>query len=100
MDLLKAEDVVTVTIFEIRLSEAELQMFSDAFSYLLKTLDDKKLNEVFTMEEEGTLMENLSETRLFVEDRYKEMMAMIKNNCREEFLPKRFRDWKEPSDES
>jgi hypothetical protein len=99
MNLLKAEDIVSVTIFEIRLSEGELQMFSDAFSYLLKTLDDKKLNDVFATEEEGTLMENLTETRFFIEDRYKEMMSMIKNNCREEFLPKRFRDWKEPNDE-
>jgi len=100
MDLLKTEDVASVTLFEIRLSESELQLLSDALSYLLKTLDDKQLNDVFMGEEEGSLMTNFTETRMFVEDRYIEMMSIIKNNCREEFLPKRFKNWKDPNDDT
>jgi hypothetical protein len=97
MDLLKAEDVSSIKIFDIRVSESEIQLLSDALAYLLRNLDDKQINRVFT-EEGGTLMENIAETRNFVEDRYNELMSIIISHCRDEFLPKRFQKWRDSRD--
>ena len=93
MDLLKSEDVSSVMVFDIRISESELELLSDALSFLLRTLDDKELNNVVTGEEGGTLMRNLPDTRAFIEDRLGEMMTILVDNCRKEFLPKRFANW-------
>ncbi len=93
MDLLKTEDVATVTLFSIRLSESELQIIADSLNYILITLNDEDLQNVFTDEHDRTFETPLI-TRRFVQDRYEELMELIKNYGNEKYLPVRFKEWK------
>ena len=92
MDLLSTEEVVGVVLFDLRVSEAELECFADALSFILKNLNDEELNRVFS-DEKTRSYATPQETRSFAEDRYKELMSLIKMYCRDEFLEKRFREW-------
>lgn len=91
MDLLNVEDVVTVTLFDLRLSESELQYMAMALEYALK-LDDNSIQEVFG-EDKYRLIIHPAETRAFAEETYKELMRLIKAHCRPELLPEEFRNW-------
>jgi len=95
MDLLHTEDVASVVLFDLRLSEGELQTFADALNYVLETLDVTQIHAVFTDDKSHDL-ETPEDTREFVQDRFYELMGLIKKYCRAEFLPQRFQDWELP----
>ena len=76
MNLLKTEDVSSVILFDLCISEGELQFLADSLGYLLKTLDINSLHKVFTDESERTL-ETPLETKDFAEEMFKELMDLI-----------------------
>ena len=89
MDLLRTEDVASVILFDLRLSEGEIQTFATALAYLLETLDDEQLHAVFNEGEEG--LETPSETRQFLEMTLEELVTLLQAHCHAEYLPPRFR---------
>ena len=93
MDLLRTEDVVSVTLFDIRLSESELEYLATCAWHALSTMNDEQLHHVINDPERAELATPV-ETREFLESTYRELMNLIKENCRPEFLPKRFREWR------
>jgi hypothetical protein len=107
MDLLNVEDVASVMLFDIRISEGELQILADALAYLLESLNKEQLHNVFVdMEEIGDRFRDLppenqptpDKTEEFVQGVYEELMMLIVDNCRQEFLPNRFKLWNPSND--
>ena len=92
MELLRIEDLASVAVFELRLSEAELQYLADSLAYVLKNLDDETLDRLFYPKKKP-MSQPPEETREFAETTYKEIMDLIKTHCRDEFLDERFRQW-------
>ncbi len=90
MELLKTKDAATVILFDLRLSEGELQYFAIALDYLLKNLDDKQLHALFT-EPQYQQQIDPSETRGFAEETVRELVTMIRKHCEPRLLPSRFR---------
>ena len=93
MELLKTEDVATVILFDLRLSEGEIQYLATAVNFVLKNLNDEQLHVAFN-EEERRALETPSETRKFLESTFHELIELLQDHCRTEFLPRRFREWK------
>lgn len=91
MELLKTEDVATVILFDLRISEGELQQFAIALDFLLKNLDDAELHALMTDPKHRQVTGAL-ETREFVEETVRELVAMIRKYCRPNLLPARFRE--------
>jgi len=89
MELLRSEDVASVILFDLRLSEGEIQTFATALAYLLENLDNEQLHAVFN-EGEGDL-ETPSETRQFLEMTLQQLVDLIQEHCHVEYLPLRFR---------
>ena len=90
MDLLRAEDVATVVLFDLRLSEGELEYLAIAAKYLLDNLTDQQLHAVLN-DDPSKRKGNPAVTREFLEGRYDEIVALLQEYCRPQFLPKRFR---------
>ncbi|MFQ5855482.1 MAG: hypothetical protein ACE5LU_07575 [Anaerolineae bacterium] len=91
MELLRSEDVASVILFDIRLSEGEIEAFATAVAYMLDTLDDAHLHAVFNHDGEPDL-ETPLETRQFLETTLQELMNLIQEHCYVEYLPRRFRE--------
>ena len=89
MDLLHVQEVASVALFDLRLSEDEMEAFATALSHALQTLDDEDLHKVFAddLADLGTP----AETREFAQGTYDEVVALLRQYCRPEFLPTRFR---------
>jgi hypothetical protein len=98
MDLVNIQDVASVMVFTLQISEGELQVLADTLSYLLNNLDDVQLYGVFGDHRNNSDGQNLFqepvEAREFVEDTFRELMIFIQENCLHEFLLERFRQWK------
>lgn len=90
MELRETEDAASVILFDIRLSEGELETFATALAYMLDTLDDTHLHAVFNQDGE-TQWETPSETREFLEATLQEAMNLIQEHCYTEYLPPRLR---------
>jgi hypothetical protein len=69
-------------------------MFADSLSYILKNLETSSLYNVFT-DDEYKVPGYGEKMREFAQETLRETMVMIKENCRHEFLPKRFREWED-----
>jgi len=93
MDLLEANEVATVVLFDIRLSESEVEGLADSLRYVLENLTEEQVSSVFVDEDKRSLG-TPAETRSFAERMYKELMDFIKGYCREEFLQSRFKEWR------
>lgn len=89
MDLLHTEDEGSVIVFDLRLSEAELQYLAIAVEYILKTLDDTQLNAEFVDDGQP---ETPTEAREFLTETWHELVALLQTYCHPDFLPARFRD--------
>ena len=96
MELLKAEDVAGTTVFDLRLSEDELEILADALAQLVGTLDEKQLIDAFVAAEDQSWADT-SDIPEFARETYYELMDVLRENCRPNILPQRFRDWKRPN---
>jgi hypothetical protein len=94
MELLEVEEIIEVALFTIKLSEDELKIFADSLSYILKNLDTANLYNVFT-DDEYRVPGNAEQMREFVQENLRQIMLLLKNNCNQEFLPKRFKEWED-----
>jgi hypothetical protein len=92
MELLHSQDVASVVLFDLRLSEGEVQTVADALKYVLETLDVAQIQTVFT-DEKSRDLERPEDTREFVQDMFVELMDLIRMHCRLDLLPQRFLDW-------
>jgi hypothetical protein len=96
MDLLQTEEVATVVLFDLRLSEGDLQYFALAVEYALTHLDDSQLQRYF---DAGVEDVPPSETREILEDRLQQLMSLIQEHCRSDLLDEYFLNWKGPAGE-
>ncbi len=92
MDLVNVEDVSSVSVFFLRLSEGELQYLALSAEYILKHMSDEALLDFFTSENTRQFA-TPKDVREFLEGTYEQLMNYIKLHCRPEFLPQHFRDW-------
>jgi hypothetical protein len=92
VDLINVEDIVSVTLFDLRISESEMQYIADALSYALYSLDDKQLHKLFN-EGKHSNLETPEESREFATVVFRQIMNLIKIHCREQYLQERFRNW-------
>ena len=90
MELLRSEDVASVILFDIRLSEGEIETFATALAHMLDNLDDAHLHAAFNHDGEANC-ETPLETRQFLETTLEELMSLIQEHCYIEYLPPRFR---------
>jgi hypothetical protein len=93
MELLNKQQVASVVLFDLRFSEGEIQYLADSIRYLLENLSDEEMHSVFN-DEAGKSLESSKESRLFAEGLYEDLMDLIKAYCKEEYLEKRFKEWK------
>jgi len=76
MELLHTTSVSDIRLFELRISEGELQNMIAALDYILKKLDESQIHAVFTPEGyEG--LETPAETREFLEEMLHELSAFM-----------------------
>jgi hypothetical protein len=79
MEMLATEDVASVTLFTIKISESEMQAYESCISYVLDRLTS---NEI-----EGLT----GHTRDELEDVQHELLAAILTYCPKQFLPERYK---------
>ena len=79
MEMLATEDVASVTLFTIKVSESELQASEACISYVLDRLTANKI--------EGLT----GHTRDELEDVHRELLETILTHCPKQFLPARYK---------
>ena len=79
MEILATEDVASVTLFTIKISESEMQAYESCMSYVLDRLTANKI--------EGLT----GHTRDELEDVHQELRAAILAHCPQQFLPERYK---------
>ncbi len=89
MNLLQTEEVASVTLFDLRASEGEVQYLALALEHLLGNLDDAELHALFT-ENEPEIAPR--ETREFAEDTLQELIGMLRDHSHPEYLPARLKE--------
>ena len=80
MDLLKQEEVASVNLFDLRLSESEIIIYEGCIDYVLKMCNDKKIFEL-------TGCESKEELTWFQDDLKKLIMTYVSK----EFLLERYK---------
>lgn len=70
MDLLKHEEIASVNLFDLRLSESELMIYEGCIDYVLKTCSEKEILKL-------TGCENKTELSWFQEDLKKLIMGYV-----------------------
>ncbi len=98
MKLLKTENVSSVILFDLQLSEGELQYIGLAMNYVLRHLSKTELHAAFN-DERGKTLQTEQQTHEFLEMEYEHIMNLIKRFCRPEFLPDHFLHWEMTSEE-
>jgi hypothetical protein len=89
VDVLKVQQVSSFTIFDLRLSEGEIQILVDLVDHALDTLDDEQLHQAVTDDDQrGNAPAR--ETRVFLEKMRAELCACVRDHCDPEYLPERF----------
>ncbi len=95
MDLLETRDVAGTTLFDLRLSEDELEILADALRMVLTTLEEKALIDVFVSADDQSWADT-SDIQEFAQETYYQLMDLLRDHCRPNLLPKRFREWNRP----
>lgn len=93
MELLRTEDVASVVLFDLRLSESALETFSIALEYLLQTMNAVELHRLFNDEDRRDL-ETPEQTWEHVSQLQEQLATLVATYCRPEFLPQQFRKWR------
>jgi hypothetical protein len=88
MDIIGTSDAASVILFDIRVSEGEMQYLLIALEHLLRTLSDEELHALFTGGHPDVQPE---ETREFVDDRAHELREAILTYCDPQYLPAYFK---------
>ena len=79
MEILATEDVASVTLFAIKVSESELQAYESCIAYVLERLSLKEIEDVT-----GHMREELEEV-------HQELLTAILTHCPKQFLPERYK---------
>lgn len=79
MEIIATEDVASVTLLTIKISESEMQAYESCISYVLDRLTSNEI-EVRT-----------GHTRDELEDVHRELLAAILTHCPKQFLPERYK---------
>ena len=79
IELLKREEIASVTLFDLRLSESELMAYEACIKYVIENCNENEAHKLTdcTKDELGWLQEDLKE--------------LIINNMLEEYLPQRYK---------
>ncbi|QYM97689.1 hypothetical protein FGI04_18010 [Dickeya ananatis] len=83
MDVLKTNYVpgVNVTLFDVRLSESEVVIFSDCLNYVLKNCSDEQVNQL-------TECSSREELSWFLAD----LLNLMKSMEHNEYIPDRYKN--------
>ncbi len=79
MEILATEDVASVTLFTLKISESEMQAYESCISYVLDHLTSKEIAAL------------TGHTRDELEDVHQELLAAILAHCPKQFLPERYK---------
>lgn len=79
MEMLATEDVASVTLFTIKISESEMQAYESCISYVLDCLTTNEIEDL------------TGHTRDELEDVHRELLATILTHCAKQFLPERYK---------
>lgn len=79
MELLKKENIASVTLFDLRLSEGELMVYESCIEYVLKNCSEELIYEI-------TGCESKAELATFQED----LIDQIKLISERKYLPKKY----------
>lgn len=83
MDILSVDYISrgNVTLFEVRLSESEVLVFSDCLNYVLKNCSDEKI-------EQSTECSSKEELSFFLAD----ILGLIKSMEHKKYIPERYKN--------
>ena len=79
MEILVTEDVASVTLFTIRVSESEMQAYESCIAYVLERLSHEDIENVT-----GHMRDELEEV-------HQELRTAILTYCPKQFLPERYK---------
>jgi hypothetical protein len=79
MEILATEDVASVTLFTLKISESEMQAYESCIAYVLDRLPAHEI-EILT-----------GHTRDELKDVHHELLAAILTHCPKQFLPARYK---------
>lgn len=88
MDVYAVEQVDSVRMFIVSVSESELEYFAIAAEYLLRQVDDEQLQQTFVA---AGRSDPVSEVRALLKQMWQEMVELLQQHCEPEFLPARFK---------
>lgn len=88
MEVIRTEDASSVIVFDLRMSEGELEYIATALEYVLKHLSQEDLHRLF--DEESAIVK-VSDAQEFLEIMVEQATTAIRQYCIPKYLPKRFR---------
>ncbi|HEU4324794.1 MAG TPA: DUF6188 family protein [Roseiflexaceae bacterium] len=92
MDLLGFEDVCSVSLISLRMSESEVEFVKTAIDYLLANLSEEELIRAFTYADDLPLPEGEEDdTREFLSGMSTQLQAILVKTVRDEYLPDVFK---------
>ncbi|WP_028590997.1 hypothetical protein [Paenibacillus massiliensis] len=80
MELLKHEEIASVTLFDLRLSEGELMVYENCIEFVLNSCSEEELYEL-------TGCENREELASYQDD----LRYLIKSVINNKYLPKKYK---------
>ncbi|AZK46693.1 hypothetical protein [Paenibacillus lentus] len=80
MEILKYEEIASVTLFELRLSEGELMVYENCIEFVLENCSEEQLYEL-------TGCENREELASYQDD-----LKNLLKNINKDYLPKKYQD--------
>lgn len=81
MELLKTQEVASVALFDLRLSESELEVYEGCIDYVLKVCGDSDIRML-------TGCDSREELAVYRED----LISLIKAHVSKRFLPDKYKD--------
>ncbi|MGG3279367.1 hypothetical protein [Paenibacillus solani] len=81
MELLKQEEIASVTLFDLRISEGELMVYENCIEFVLNSCSEKQIYEL-------TGCENREELASYQND----LRSLIKTIMNIEYLPEKYKD--------
>lgn len=80
MELISHQEIATVTLFDLSLSESELMVYESCIAFVLKMCDDELISQI-------TGCGNAEELAAFQED----LLMLIKNYVSQDYLPDKYK---------